>query len=157
MPTVRGLLGPVYERMNEDDLHSVAAAVRTRLENADLSKAHACFRSFPRGACGATCDVLATVLESRFSVKPIWVGADVGEGESWSSHAWLEVEGFTVDITADQFGREPVIVEKCSAWHDALQVSYRVHYPMTERNWGEVGGSVWPLVRDIAVTNREDG
>lgn len=142
--------------MNEDDLRSIAADVRARLDDADLSEAHECFRSFPRGACGATCDVLATVLESRFSVKPIWVGADIGEGANWSSHAWLEVEGFTVDITADQFGKEPVIVARRSEWHDALSVNYRVHYPMTERNWGEVGGSVWPLVRDIAVRGDDD-
>jgi hypothetical protein len=143
--------------MNEDDLRSLAGAVRARLEKADLSEAHVCFRSFPRGACGATCDVLATVLESRFSVKPKWVGADIGEGENWSSHAWLEVEGFTVDITADQFGMDPVIVERRSAWHDALGVNFRVHYPMTERNWGEVGSSVWPLVADLAVPAEQDG
>jgi hypothetical protein len=28
----------------------------------------------------------------------------------WESHAWVEASGFIVDITADQFGDEPVIV-----------------------------------------------
>lgn len=138
-------------RMNEAELRSVVDTVRARLESADLSQAHVCFSSFPRGACGATCDVLATVLERRFGVKPKWVGADIGEGADWSSHAWLEMGGFTIDITADQFGREPVIVAKRSSWHDALTVTYRHYYPMTERNWGDVGSSVWPLVKDLAA------
>jgi hypothetical protein len=138
-------------KLNETELREVVDAVRARLEGADLSDAHVCFHAFPRGACGATCDVLATVLERRFRVKPYWVGADIGEGDSWSSHAWLEVAGYTIDITADQFGQEPVIVAKQSHWHDALEVTYRVHYPMEERNWGDVGASVWPLVEDLAA------
>lgn len=136
--------------MSEAVLRSVVNTVRARLERADLSQAHVCFSLFPRGACGATCDVLATVLESRFGVKPKWVGADIGEGADWSSHVWLEVGGFTVDITADQFGREPVIVARRSGWHDNLTVTFRHYYPVTERNWGDVGSTVWPLVADIA-------
>lgn len=137
--------------MTEDELRAVAQAVRERIESADLSTAHECFRRFPRGACGATSDVLATLLERRFGVAPIWVHADVGSGETWSSHAWLEVEGFTVDITADQFGQAAVIVATRSAWHHGLTIRSRVHYPMTERNWGSVGYTVWPLVSDLAA------
>lgn len=148
-------LGWVQDGMNEADLRSVVDAVRTRLESADLSQAHPCFRSFPRGACGATCDVLAAVLEYRFDVKPQWVGADIGEGADWSSHVWLEVEDFTIDITADQFGREPVIVAKRSGWHDTLAVTYRNYFPIEERNWGEVGSSVWHLVGDLASPIKE--
>lgn len=137
--------------MNEVDLRAIVEGVRARLDGADLSEAHECFRSFPRGACGATCDVLATVLERRFGIVPHWVSADIGEGEKWCSHAWLEVEGFTIDITADQFGREPVTVTKYSSWHQSLPIIQRVHYPMAQRSWGEVGHTVWHLVSDLAV------
>ncbi|MNQ97854.1 hypothetical protein D3C85_1135190 [compost metagenome] len=137
--------------MNEVDLRAIVEGVRARLDSADLSGAHECFRSFPRGACGATCDVLATILERRFGVEPQWVSADIGDSEEWCSHAWLEVEGFTIDITADQFGKEPVIVTKHSGWHQSLPIIQRVHYPMPQRNWGEVGRTVWDLVSDLAV------
>ena len=70
-----------------------------------------------------TCEVLAAVLERRFGVKPQWVSADIGEGADWSSHVWLGVGGFTVDITADEFGEEPVIVARRSGWHDDLTVT----------------------------------
>lgn len=137
--------------MDEAELRAVAEGVRTRLETADLSKAHECFHSFPRGACGATCDVLATVLERRFGVRPLWVRAEIREGETWrGSHAWLEVEGFVVDVTADQFGEAPLIIANHSPWHDKLTVEQRVYYPMAERNWGWVGHSVWHLVSDLA-------
>jgi len=29
----------------------------------------------------------------------------------WAGHAWVEAEGFIVDVTADQFGHAPVVVE----------------------------------------------
>lgn len=31
-------------------------------------------------------------------------------GRRWESHAWVVSDGFIVDITADQFGAEPIIV-----------------------------------------------
>lgn len=137
-------------RMTEEDLCSIAHMVRARLESANLSKAHECFHSFPRGACGVTCDVLATVLEHRFATRPLWVGARFAD-DTDASHAWLEVGGFIVDITADQFGKEPVIVAKRSDWHATLNIDYRHYFPATERNWGEVGRTVWHLVGDLAV------
>ncbi|MGU3314554.1 hypothetical protein ACLBWH_03315 [Sphingomonas sp. M6A6_1c] len=30
--------------------------------------------------------------------------------DCWESHAWIEADGFIVDVTADQFGAAPVIV-----------------------------------------------
>lgn len=48
-----------------------------------------------------------------------------------TKHVWVEVDGFTVDITADQFGQEPVIVLPFSPWHRGLREIARVvrdHY-----------------------------
>lgn len=122
--------------MEETELRQVVEAVRARLEAA--------------GACGVTSDLLATVLEKRFGVVPIWVNAMLGEGIDPMSHAWLEVEGFTIDITADQFGEPPVVVTTASRWHQALAVEQRVHYPMIDRNW-ENAGTAWHLVSDLAT------
>ncbi len=44
-----------------------------------------------------------------------YVGADRSDGRT---HAWVTVNGIIVDITADQFDEEPVIVTRQSAWHD---------------------------------------
>ena len=43
------------------------------------------------------------------------------------SHAWLEVGGFLIDITADQFcdRHEPVIVTLDRSWHDQFQSQTR--------------------------------
>jgi hypothetical protein len=30
--------------------------------------------------------------------------------DGWASHAWVEAAGFVIDITADQFGHDPVVV-----------------------------------------------
>lgn len=39
------------------------------------------------------------------------------------SHAWLTLDGLTIDITADQFAEinDPVIVAHGSAWHAAWE------------------------------------
>ncbi len=36
--------------------------------------------------------------------------AGLFDGRIWRSHSWVECEGFVVDVTADQFGAEPVTV-----------------------------------------------
>ena len=135
--------------MEETELRQVVEAVRARLEAADLSTAHICFHSFPKGACGVTSDLLATVLERRFGVVPMWMNSMLGEGIDPVSHAWLEVEGFTIDITADQFGEAPVVVTTWSQWHQALTLDQSVYYPMKDRNW-ECAGTAWHLVSDLA-------
>lgn len=28
----------------------------------------------------------------------------------WESHAWVEADGFVIDVTADQFGHAPIVV-----------------------------------------------
>lgn len=140
-------------------MRQVVEAVRDRLAQADLSAAHLCFSSFPRGACGAACDLLATVLGRRFGVFPYWVSRELGEGEDWSLHAWLEVGDMTIDITADQFGAPAVIVSKQSDWHQSLQITQKVHYLISQRTGvlseARSGASsrIWPT-RTNAVSPR---
>ena len=57
-------------------------------------------------------------------------------------HGWLVVDGFIVDITADQFGQFPIIVERSTEFHssfkdperfDALGEVSRMHPDATKR------------------------
>ena len=67
----------------------------------------------------------------------------------WSSHAWLEVGGILVDVTADQFGRPPVIVAERSRWHERLRDVQRRPY-ITDFGWLSAHACrVWPLVADL--------
>lgn len=89
---------------------------RTALENShDLELPT--LQAFPRGACGDSCELLGQHLR------------DLGLGE-WTyvcglspdhdrTHAWLERDGWIVDITADQFEgvHAPMIVLQDSVWH----------------------------------------
>ena len=132
------------------DIEIVVRAFRNRLETADHSKLHEVFKSFPRGSCGAASDVLSTLLERRFEIKPkiarAWLDHN---GERWS-HGWLETQGLTIDVTADQFGQEAVIVSRSSWWHAQLKDVERARFEFDGAWWGMVGASVWPLVSDLA-------
>jgi hypothetical protein len=55
----------------------------------------------------------------------VYVCGERGASPHNRSHAWLEVDGLIVDITADQFPEqkaEPVIVTIQSAWHDEFRL-----------------------------------
>ncbi|MBL0385622.1 hypothetical protein JJB07_03070 [Tumebacillus sp. ITR2] len=80
---------------------------------------------FPRGACGDTSDLLAMYLvDNGFSNVSYVCGMDGSQ-----SHAWLEFDGWLVDITADQFVGvdESVIVTKDRSFHDRFKRQISVH------------------------------
>lgn len=61
----------------------------------------------------------------------------------WESHAWVEANGFIIDITADQFGDAPVIVvpggdERYSAGADATAL------PVHVENRTRAVATIWP-------------
>lgn len=86
------------------------------------------FESFPRGACGDTSDLLCEYLIDIGFQNVKYVS-----GERWDpdyhSHAWVEVDGVIVDITADQFPdvSEPVLVTRDSTWHRQFETVTRKH------------------------------
>lgn len=60
------------------------------------------FRDFPEGCCGSASELLAAFLkDAGFGTFALVSGWD--EGENATSHAWLEGNGFIIDITIDQF------------------------------------------------------
>ncbi|WP_336799455.1 hypothetical protein [Kaistia sp. MMO-174] len=105
-----------------DSLHAIAASVRTFLEPA--------WRHWQPGAkppskntCGRSSLFLERVLRHE-GYEARWTNGiprlaedapDLGpfgffDGTRWESHAWIECDGFIVDVTADQFGAPPVLV-----------------------------------------------
>ena len=75
--------------------------------------------AFPRGACGQGAELLGKYLINRLDIRPEYVNQtafdDIG---GWKgSHAWLEWQGLTIDITGDQFGWDPVIVTRTPKFH----------------------------------------
>jgi hypothetical protein len=78
--------------------------------------------SFPVGCCKSTSWMLAHHLTRLGEADDIKF---VSGGRAQETHIWLLVDGFIVDLTADQFKDEhrPVIVvaDGESAWHDTFK------------------------------------
>jgi hypothetical protein len=114
-----------------------ARRFRTALETAESPRLLG-LRSFPKAACGDASRLLAQYLRDRgfgeWTIVTAW-----RDGMS-RTHAWLEQDGWLIDITADQFEdvSEPVIATRRSDWHDGWEVrqpnTHRVglaHYDST--------------------------
>ncbi len=63
-----------------------------------------------RSTCGRSSLFLKRILHAEFpGLTPrAWFGFHAGH--DWQSHAWVEAGEYLIDLTADQFGDEPVIV-----------------------------------------------
>jgi hypothetical protein len=82
---------------------------------------------FPAGCCGDSSELLAEFLkENGFDFEYVG-GRDGGDDEELMTHAWLALDDFIVDITADQFNDcgyslPKVFVEQESPWHDSFKI-----------------------------------
>ena len=88
---------------------------RAVLDEIDWSKMPIGFNGFPRGTCGDISDILAEYLYSIGFSNITYVCGERNGG----SHAWLEISGLAIDITADQFDdvNEPVLIQNPKIWH----------------------------------------
>lgn len=97
---------------------------RNLLEKADKSSLPVQLETFPRGCCWDAAVLLAHFLtQSGHGPFDLITGERKSLGAtSCQSHAWLEKDGFVIDITADQFGGfpGPVIVSNDSDWHQTF-------------------------------------
>ena len=104
-------------------------AIDIAYENGDF-EFDICFRDFPRGCCGDTCDLLGEFL-LRHGVKTCYI---CGCFENGQTHAWLLTDDdIIVDITGDQFKDNfvflnyniSVYVGKKDKFHDLFEVAPR--------------------------------
>ncbi len=103
-----------------DNLTKLASRFRLLIENADRSKLPISFENFPAGSCGDAAILLAQYLIDAGCDTPTYVSAELVRHPNLLSHAWIELDGIVLDITADGFEADaaPVIVTENSAWHD---------------------------------------
>jgi hypothetical protein len=75
----------------------------------------ATLQEFPRGACRDASLLLAKYLQVNNCGSSFYV---LGERQG-HDHAWLQLDAFIIDITADQFEDQDasVIVSSDSSWH----------------------------------------
>ena len=91
-----------------DEIH----AIRKTLESFGKSDFHSnssfyhSSKGFPTGCCGDTTNLLGLYLKQKYDISTEYVSA-TGLGDNLGqSHAWLKIDSFTVDITADQFNEK---------------------------------------------------
>lgn len=122
-----------------------AAFAELKAEDVPLSE-H--LLNFPRGCCGDASDLLV----EYFRQKGIEVESVSGVRRS-GTHAWLEVDGLIVDITADQFPgvQEEVLVTHDKSWHNQFKNQKR-----SDSNFREFGrynsdrlSGVYDILMDI--------
>ena len=105
---------------------------------------------FPRGACGHAAELLGMYLKERMGITANYVNEmayeDIGGWEN--SHAWLEWNGLTIDITGDQFGWEPVIVTRHPIFHGRGKdrISHAVCLEHQADWWARECGPLWSSI-----------
>jgi len=88
------------------------------------------FSDYPSGCCGDTSNLLLQFLYDN-GIKSEYVNGsfyeDVGDHCRERSHAWLEIEDYIVDITADQFDdvSEKAFVTQDKSWHSKFKEQQR--------------------------------
>jgi hypothetical protein len=78
------------------------------------------------------------------SQKPSSKDCGVFTADGWEGHAWVEANGYVIDITADQFGHAPIIVTPASdpAYRPALNAEHRL---TPTRSGIAAIDKIWPL------------
>ena len=105
-------------------LEALAAAARAGLESVAPAELGIGFESFPRGTCGAVSELMGRIVLERTGLEGIYVCGEAHPHlREQQSHAWLEVGGFIVDLTHDQFVGTGVSgwVLSNSPWHALFQ------------------------------------
>ena len=78
---------------------------------------------FPEGACRLVSRLLALDLQSRepWRTRHIeFVSGHFPDKPEFARHVWLRVDDSVVDLTADPFGENPVVVGNATPFHASL-------------------------------------
>jgi hypothetical protein len=105
-------------------LEALARVARVALEAASPNQLGVGFERFPKGTCGPVSELMGRIVLERTGLRGVYVcGSAHPLLRSGQSHAWLEVAGFIVDVTYDQFPDTGVAgyVLKNSAWHSQFE------------------------------------
>jgi hypothetical protein len=122
----------------EDRIRDAAIYFREALDEADKPSLPIAFQEFPCGSCGDASETLGYFLRCVLNIKTTYVSAKkTSPGGDYQSHAWLEYKGFIIDVTADQFGREPVVVTQDHSWHERFGVPRRSPLPKDRLRFAE--------------------
>lgn len=100
-----------------------AIALAKTSEDTEISD-HRHVKRWPKDCCDAPY-LFFLVYELGFRGRIRKFVADVSHyGKPFEKHVWMQVDGVTVDITADQFPdiEEQAIVSRSSPWHDSLKL-----------------------------------
>jgi len=67
------------------------------------------FDNYPNGCCGICCDIFSQYLVDN-NIGPVtyysgtYYAKDDEDTDNRQTHAWLKVDDYIIDITAEQFG-----------------------------------------------------
>lgn len=102
------------------DVYRLAYGFRKAILQCEQSQLPITLQTFPNGSCGD-----ASLLLGKYLLNNGYSNVRYIAGwKATKSHAWLLVDDFIVDITADQFPEitESVIVEDESLWHQQFEI-----------------------------------
>lgn len=104
----------------KNELERIARLIRAKLEQVDFADGlnrMAALKHFPRGCCQTAANVYLYYLLKRKIVDAgklfMLANAEITKN---ISHAWSRVGEFHVDLTADQFGREKIVITDFNPW-----------------------------------------
>lgn len=136
---------------NALNLALVAHSARNVLEEYASVSSDLTFETFPRGACGATSELIGRYLSEVYQLRGELVSGLRSDG---STHIWLSFCGIIFDITADQFGQSAVIVTRKSAWHEAWETGGDEHPDAHQVEWPTYLEPAWhALVTGLVRAN----
>ncbi|MCE2903126.1 MAG: hypothetical protein ACK6DP_09495 [Gemmatimonas sp.] len=93
-------------------LYETVIAFRRGIERYVKDGPHDALKTFPRGCCKTSALLLARYLAERgFGRADLVANGRRERDGATQTHAWLRLNGATIDITADQFGAEyPTVI-----------------------------------------------
>lgn len=105
-------------------LESIAHKVRLVLNDYAATNPRGIFANFPNGSCRDSAYLLLKYSKEKGLKGICLVSAEAGGSLKRTTHAWLEKDGYIIDITADQFNNRDrkkmpgVFVSRDRSWHD---------------------------------------
>lgn len=123
-----------------DDLRRWVLAFRRACERAAVAvrrnPEYGYFEEFPKGQCLTSADLLAQFLTVELEVPQDLIRRCYAAERDGFTHGWLVINGFIVDITADQFddGHNVELVSSDLAWHGTFSPPIVEDFSPAERD-----------------------